>query len=359
VKWAEGRPLPTPQWDPPPPPLNNFPSVEEYEDFATKVELVVQQFIKAHNYDTLSNFIRFYGDFKRSDGWEVDEFFRRYPVSHQEGEYTCVGQGRGLIEQLTHLESHFPGISKATFLVSSEEIIDDLLGYVAEGVESERTEKEHVLVCIRINVNSRRGCLLLDGGYHVARVITVMEDQMYPHTGWFTQHDNKYGKLEYHYSFLDCDKDFVLWRVRDTKVCKVKENNSLIYIGKKYLSHYDVTERRNLVYSFRSWLARNTKGQLLAGVYFPIKNSPLTNFTLLYTDRQLAQSRVNIPLSSFLPNKVLKLEELGVVEMCGEQLGVGGRGLTNILRELSVILTDSHFISQLLDINEEINNMSL
>lgn len=53
----------------------------------------------------------------------------------------------------------------------------------------EGTEKEHVMVCMRVCIEEdgqeRRGVLLLDPGYHVARAITVMYDMMYPHTGNF------------------------------------------------------------------------------------------------------------------------------------------------------------------------------
>lgn len=44
-------------------------------------------------------------------------------------------------------------------------------------------EKEHVMVAIRICINGRKGVVLCDPGYHVARVVTVMADEKYPHTG--------------------------------------------------------------------------------------------------------------------------------------------------------------------------------
>lgn len=46
-------------------------------------------------------------------------------------------------------------------------------------------EKEHVLLALKVNVQGRVGILLCDPGYHVARVITVMRDRTYPHTGNF------------------------------------------------------------------------------------------------------------------------------------------------------------------------------
>jgi hypothetical protein len=49
-------------------------------------------------------------------------------------------------------------------------------------------EKEHVSVCLKIQIGdgtsgTRKGFLLLDPGYNISRVITVMEDKIYPHTG--------------------------------------------------------------------------------------------------------------------------------------------------------------------------------
>lgn len=39
------------------------------------------------------------------------------------------------------------------------------------------------MVAMQIEINGRGGVILLDPGYQVGRVITVMIDQQYPHTG--------------------------------------------------------------------------------------------------------------------------------------------------------------------------------
>lgn len=41
------------------------------------------------------------------------------------------------------------------------------------------------MVAMQIEINGRGGVLLLDPGYQVGRVVTVMIDQQYPHTGIF------------------------------------------------------------------------------------------------------------------------------------------------------------------------------
>lgn len=44
-------------------------------------------------------------------------------------------------------------------------------------------EKEHVLLALKFEIDGRNGVLLCDPGYHVGRVITIMCDGVYPHTG--------------------------------------------------------------------------------------------------------------------------------------------------------------------------------
>lgn len=39
------------------------------------------------------------------------------------------------------------------------------------------------MVAMQIEINDRGGVILLDPGYQIGRVVTVMIDQQYPHTG--------------------------------------------------------------------------------------------------------------------------------------------------------------------------------
>lgn len=39
------------------------------------------------------------------------------------------------------------------------------------------------MVALQIEICGRGGIILLDPGYQIGRVITVMNDQKYPHTG--------------------------------------------------------------------------------------------------------------------------------------------------------------------------------
>lgn len=63
-----------------------------------------------------------------------------------------------------------------------------------------------------------------------------------------------------------------------------KLSQSVIFVEKPFTAPIDVTERRNLVYNFRSLLARNTKGYLTAGIYFSVEEKGPGTFTIFYQD---------------------------------------------------------------------------
>lgn len=161
--------------------------------------------------------------------------------------------------------------------------IGDIAGYVGGPPAAETGEKEHVLVCLKIEISGRRGIMLLDPGYHVARVITVMADKLYPHTGWFTQSDESTCKKEYNYCLCTDDPDYVEWHERRTQPGALERTQvALIYVARPYLTAIDVTERRNLVYNRRSLLARDTKGHVTAGIYFSLDMNNAQTFTIFY-----------------------------------------------------------------------------
>ena len=130
---------------------------------------------------------RFYEAFaSRRDKASVGECLEEYvpPISPEH--HTCVGLGLTLISKLyqSDLCDKFPGLREGLHIVSCEEAVDDPQLYVQDRPQQDTVEKEHVLVALRLDINGRQGMLLLDPGYHVARVVTVMADEKYPHTGW-------------------------------------------------------------------------------------------------------------------------------------------------------------------------------
>ena len=102
--------------------------------------------------------------------------------------HTCVGLALELWNRLHQLEVSFPELSKHLYLVSCEENIEALSEYTALSERLDTAaydlEKEHVLLCLKFQINERQGLLLCDPGYHVSRVVTVMQDRAYPNTGW-------------------------------------------------------------------------------------------------------------------------------------------------------------------------------
>lgn len=161
-------------------------------------------------------------------------------------------------------------------------------------------EKEHALVAMQVVVGGREGVLILDPGYHVARAVTVMKDQCYPHTGWFTQSDEPHCKREYSYVLSHHDANFITWTERVTRAGKQHYEMSVIYIERPYRTAIDVTVRRNLVYNFRSLLSRDAKGRVCAGLYFPVVPNPAdAQVTLFYDSVNDTQVKQKFKFSSF------------------------------------------------------------
>lgn len=114
-------------------------------------------------------------------------FFRYSPPITPE-HFTCVGLALELWKRLgIHLENKYPGIKEHICVVSCEEEINGTPVYIGlyDQLDSAsyRLEKEHVLMCLKVEFAGRTGVLLCDPGYHVSRVVTIMSDNAYPHTG--------------------------------------------------------------------------------------------------------------------------------------------------------------------------------
>ncbi|KAL0275629.1 UNVERIFIED_CONTAM: hypothetical protein PYX00_003427 [Menopon gallinae] len=347
--WPDGHPLPLPRWGRP---RETFrvDSVEQYEELAATVELTVQQMIEAHNYNTVGNLVRFYEEFRSSGEGKVRTFFRRYRPPITPEHHTCVGLGLELLQRLRMLHRKFPDVAGKFYLVSCEESIDNFQSYVSADPSTATSEKEHVLVALKISIAGRNGILLLDPGYHVARVITVMADLTYPHTGWFTQSDEPHVRKEYSYAYAE-NSDYINWVDIETRNKMGRISQSLIYVAKPYLTPVHVTERRNLVYNFRSYLARDTKGHLVAGMYFPVKEG--ASCVVFFQDGT-GKARVTIPLNA----TVRTPGEIHAVRTCGAQLGLAPGQLELLIDKVSAIISDKDFLRQMLDINREINVIS-
>lgn len=318
------------------------------------MELTVQQLLQAHNYNSVGNFIRFYEDFKNSTETSLAHFMQGYEPPITAEHYTCVGLGLALLNKLAGLEDRFPGLAACVQLASCEEAVDDVAGYVSGDPDPSCVEKEHVLVAVKVEVTGRRGLLLLDPGYHVARVITVMDDHLYPHTGWFMQSKEDHCRKDYNYTF-STNRNYVIWRVKERRGDAPEQvSHSAVYVKRPFLSPVDVTERRNLVYNFRSLLSRDTKGHLTSGIYFPVLESGAGKFTIFYAVND-TKRKEKMSFSDFthLPN-ALEEKQLSMIEECNKLLGFGPGKLHGMLHKLSQLLSDTDYVHQLLNINQQV-----
>ena len=236
------------------------------------------------------------------------------------------------------------------------------MGYVGGPPAADSGEKEHVLVCLKIEINGRRGIMLLDPGYHIARVITVMADKMYPHTGWFTQSDEAEVKKEYNYVLCAEDPYYVEWHEKQTSPSALERSQvALIYVERPYLTAIDVTERRNIVYNFRSLLARDSKGHVVAGFYFKVTMKPLEeqDFTIFYQAIK-GKKKAKMPFSKFYKHANIKADsdEAEILRECARQLGMSQMDLEDLLAALATVMRDAAFVAQLLAINSRINTLA-
>lgn len=85
-----------------------------------------------------------------------------------------------------NMENKYPDIGKHICVVSCEEDIGNTPIYTDQSRRLESAynlEKEHSLMCLKVEFSGRLATLLCDPGYHVSRVVIIMADRSYPHTG--------------------------------------------------------------------------------------------------------------------------------------------------------------------------------
>lgn len=295
-QWPANHPLPPPKWGAPRPPLRL--TLRQYEELVAKAEAALSRLVVSENYDSVNNFLTLYESYMASPDQTLDEFFPKYNPPIRAHKHTCVGLGMEVIKRLKVLEEDFPGITRSMMLVSCDENIQDLLDYTTSSPGPQgfliETEKDHVMVAIHVRVDGRNGIFLSDLGYHISRVVTVMADRCYPHTGkiqnilfiidfrtlsylsqtkcnknkkcifffylkcisffrigWFIQSDEPHCRKEYNYQFNIQNSNYVEWHERESRGSVVKERLSLIYVARAYLSAVSITEKRNLVWDLR------------------------------------------------------------------------------------------------------------
>lgn len=258
----------------------------QYEDLVGLIEMILHRMLEETHYNTINNFIDFHKSFKQSKSNELRGFFQTYTPPINRRHHMCVSLAMEIVHRISEV---CPQLKDHLYLVSCEEAVESIQQYILNckhlGIDNAmyNLEKEHSLVAMRVRVSGRDGIMLLDPGYHVARAVTVMNDQCYPHTGWFTQSQEPHLKREYCYKYNALNAEFIEWGERTTRGDQQNHDISLIYIKTPYRTAIDVTVRRNLVYNFRSLLSRDAKGRVCAGIYFPVtEDGADSTFTLFY-----------------------------------------------------------------------------
>lgn len=149
----------------------------------------MSRLVVSENYDSINNFISLYDAYMAAPDATLQEYFPKYNPPIRPHKHTCVGLAMEVEKLLKGLEKNFPGISKSMMIVSCDENIQDLVDYATSSPGPQgfliENEKDHVMLAINVKVDGRPGMFLSDLGYHIARVVTVMTDRCYPHTGKF------------------------------------------------------------------------------------------------------------------------------------------------------------------------------
>ncbi|KAH8365217.1 hypothetical protein KR084_006210, partial [Drosophila pseudotakahashii] len=364
--WPLGHPLPLPDWSSEAGGKGTliFDNVWQYEELNGIVETTLQRMLEETHYNTVNLFVDFYRSFKRTRRSDLRSFFQFYDVPINRRHHMCVSLAFEIMARMVQL---FPVLANYLYVVSCEEQVMDCQDYVQLDEEcglnsvDAGVEKEHVMVAMRIAIGERRGVMILDPGYHVSRAVTVMQDQSYPHTGWFTQSKEPHLQRDYCYAYSQQNGKFVEWKEREIRGDDTSYKTSLIYVAQEYITAIDVTVRRNLVYNFRSLLSRDAKGQVYAGIYFPlVANGQEAYLTIFYDGPNEQRVRTKLMFSAFKVGKGKLPDYVGQhLSRLAPQLKMPLPELTELCKSLAEVVTDQSFISQVLAINDDIGNMSV
>uniref|UniRef100_A0A182MT99 Uncharacterized protein n=1 Tax=Anopheles culicifacies TaxID=139723 RepID=A0A182MT99_9DIPT len=363
--WPIRQPLPLPKWSSRPVTPFVVDKLWQYEDLVGLIETKLQRMLEETHYNTANNFVDFYRAYRaahRHGRGELKTHFQHYTIPINRRHHMCVSLG---MEIVSRIAEHHPDIARLFYLVSCEEALDESESYIQHceenGIEyaGSTLEKEHAMVAMKILVGGREGVLILDPGYHVARAVTVMKDQKYPHTGWFTQSDEPHCKREYSYALHDESSDYITWTERMTRGGKQQYEESLVYIARAYRTAIDVTVRRNLVYNFRSLLSRDAKGRVCAGLYFPVVPNPHdAHVTLFYDNSNASQVKQKFKFSLFKDPEKIPDPVLAHLQNLAPQLRMKLGELIDLMVDLAESVHDVEFVQQVLEINNNINELS-
>ncbi|KAG8198512.1 hypothetical protein JTE90_017377 [Oedothorax gibbosus] len=342
--------LPDPEWGEEVAEALEFSSPETFRFFLKELCRILESELETHPYNTFGSFLAFYDAFKKQKGLTLEEFFRRYEATIMPDSLSCVGLGCSLASRMrANLGPCYPGLARALFLASCEEMIMDVEAYVSQSPPSQSLSvKEHVLVVLRVDVEGRMGYVVLDPGYHVGIPVVVMEDGQFPDTGWFLSAETAKAKKEYCYA---ADGTYIKWHVKETRSGKVNTWTNLVFVGRKFLSCVGVSEKRNLVFNFRTIVARNRDGPF-AGIYCNFEGDE--RFTFFYNEVDQKRVEVKIPFDYFKGESTNNSFE-GSIASCCAQIGFNEKMVKDMIVRLIEAFYDSDFLPFVRILNLEID----
>lgn len=214
-------------------------------------------------------------------------------------------------------------------------------------------EKEHVVVGVRFKIGDREGIMIADPGYHLGTVVTIMKDKKSPHTGLFALHNTFMSIKLHNYTFNLRNDNYIEWFEEDYRKKSYKAQTSLIYAERPFINSIAVTEKRNLAYTFKSWLKRDPKGNVMAGIYFPLNPKfEEATFTVIIGFR----AKVKFLFQDFLDIRDLPEDLLVIFDLLSKTMDCSKILLLTTIRQLAIVMSDKEFIEDIIILNSEIKN---
>lgn len=339
--------LPQPRWAPLKGPPLAFDSTAALEAFLAELGALVAEELRTRHYNTLGNLLHFYRAYREQGGGQsVAGFLRAYPPAVVPDGLSCVGLSLRLC---VAVRRRFP--RARPYLVSCEEWVPDVAAYCRRGPPGGSSVKEHVLVALRVQVGRRGGLVLLEPGYHVGFPIVVMEDGQAPHSGHFVQSHTAKSTKEYCYEAVG--GGYVRWRVTETRTGHTKTWDNVLYVGGAFQSALAYSEKRNLLYDFRTLVARRDGRGPTAGVYCKLDDlnrNPV--FTLFYAHPG-GRCEAKLPFALF--GRRAAGPPPAAVAPCALHIGMGPDQLLALLNGMADLYEDVDFVNQLLDLNRRVD----
>jgi hypothetical protein len=349
--WTVGTLLDLPAWKDLLQPLC-FHSIESFEEFESMLQQILQEQMQRYQYNTFSSFVFFCRQFAAAQllqpDLQLDHFFASFTARLLPDALSCVGLSMILLKQLRgRLGDKYPALSSALGPVSCEEFVKDVGSYT---LHSANTLKEHVLLAICIQIDGRPGYVLLDPGYHVAKPVVVMQDNLHPHTAWFVHGRPAASQKSFCYKLVA--NQLVTWTVRESvangeqQTSNKREYSNLIHAKQLFANSVDICEKRSYLYSFKSYVIRDTTGSI-AGFYCYLRTRLVTFF---YPDERTGQRVQKKYAVDQLLNDEMQADVHRVAKHVPNQPNEAIR-LLNILAEFQEVLTDNSLVNQIMAID--------